>query len=145
MHLPGGEALAAALGITVTLVALPFALKNAMRESRLLADLGQWMPLGAITILAVYCLSIIHYSWPFYGAAQLAGVAVTAAAHLWRQNLVLSLVTGTTTCLVLTNLVLAWTARPIRLQHRLRPHPGAPAGSCGSELWGSISEPQGPV
>ncbi len=57
---------------------------------------------GAITILAVYCLASIDTSGPHHGAPELAGVAVTVAAHLWR-NLILSLLTGTAVCLALAN------------------------------------------
>jgi hypothetical protein len=52
-------ALAVAVGITVTLRAIPFGMKNVIKESALLADIGRWMPLGAIVILAVYCLAAI--------------------------------------------------------------------------------------
>jgi branched-subunit amino acid transport protein AzlD len=52
-------ALAVAVGITVTLRALPFAMKRAMEGSALLANVGRWLPLGAIAILAAYCLSTI--------------------------------------------------------------------------------------
>ena len=75
------SALAVAVGITVTLRAVPFALKNAMAGSALLADIGRWMPLGAITVLAVYCLAQIDLAAPTRGLPELAGVAVTVAAH----------------------------------------------------------------
>ena len=40
-----------------------------------------------------------------YGIPDVAGAVVTVAFHLWRRNLLLSLVTGTGTYLVLTNVV----------------------------------------
>ena len=57
-------ALTVAVTITVALRALPFALKNAVAGSALLADVGRWMPLGAITVLAVYCLAQIALTTP---------------------------------------------------------------------------------
>ncbi len=96
-------ALGVSVAITVTLRAAPFALKSVLKESALLADIGRWMPLGAITVLAIYCLSGIVTA-PRHGVPELAGVAVTVAVHAWRRNAVLSIVTGTVACLVLTNL-----------------------------------------
>lgn len=50
--LAGATALGVAVAITFTLRAVPFAMKGALRGSALLADVGRWMPLGAISILA---------------------------------------------------------------------------------------------
>ena len=99
-------ALAAAVAITVTLRALPFALKSAMAGSALLADIGRWMPLGAVTVLAVYCLAQIDFTTPARSVPELAGVAVTVAVHGWRRNVVLSIVAGTAACMILANGVL---------------------------------------
>ena len=98
-------ALAVAVAITVTLRALPFGMKNAMK-SALFADIGRWMPLGAITILAAYCLTTINVTTPTHGIPEVTGVAATIAIHWWRRNAVLSIVTGTAACLVMTNWVL---------------------------------------
>ena len=100
-------ALAVAVAITVTLRALPFAVKNLVAGSALLADVNRWMPLGAITVLAVYCLAQIDLTAPDRGVPELAGVAVTVAVHLWRRNVVLSILAGTLTCVALANGVLA--------------------------------------
>jgi branched-subunit amino acid transport protein AzlD len=99
-------ALAVAVAITVTLRALPFGMRNAMKESALLADIGRWMPLGAITILAAYRLTTINVTTPTHGIPELTGVAATIAIHWWPRNAVLSIVTGTAACLVMTNWVL---------------------------------------
>ncbi|MFH5824768.1 branched-chain amino acid transporter permease [Georgenia sp. AZ-5] len=98
-------ALAVAVAITVTLRALPFAAKRALSDSPLLANFGRWMPLGAVAILAIYCLSAIEVTNPAAAAGPLAGTAVTIALHLWRRNAVLSIVAGTTACLLVTNWV----------------------------------------
>jgi branched-subunit amino acid transport protein AzlD len=46
-------ALTVAVAITFTLRAVPFAIQTAMKHSELLADIGRWMPLGAISVLAI--------------------------------------------------------------------------------------------
>jgi branched-subunit amino acid transport protein AzlD len=99
-------ALAVAVAITVTLRAVPFAMKNAVKESALLADVGRWMPLGAIGILAIYCLAAVDTSQPPHGIPEITGVAVTVAVHWWRRNAVLSILAGTAACLVMTNWIL---------------------------------------
>lgn len=99
-------ALAAAVVITFALRAAPFALKAALRDSGLVTDIGRWMPLGAVSILAVYCLSSIDVSGAGHGIPELTGVAVTVATHWWRRNAVLSIVLGTAACIVLANWLL---------------------------------------
>jgi branched-subunit amino acid transport protein AzlD len=96
-------ALATAIAITVTLRAVPFVMKSRLKESQLLADVGRWMPLGAVVILAIYALAGIKVSGPGHGAPELAGVVVTVAVHWWRGNTVLSIVAGTAVCLLLAN------------------------------------------
>lgn len=98
-------ALASAVVITVALRAAPFALKNALGNSSLLADLNAWMPAGVTVILAVYCLSGIDLEQPSRAVAEIGGVVVTVAIHQWRHNLLLSIVCGTATCVVLANRV----------------------------------------
>jgi branched-subunit amino acid transport protein AzlD len=99
-------ALAVAVAITSALRAAPFALKAALRDSDLVTDIGRWMPLGAVSILAVYCLSSIDASGAGHGIPELTGVAVTVAIHRWRRNAVLSIILGTATCIVLANWIL---------------------------------------
>lgn len=98
-------ALAVAIAITVTLRALPFALKRAMKDSALLADVGRWMPLGAITILAVYCLARIEVTTAPHGLPEIVGVTTTVTVHWWGRNAVLSIVSGTVACVLMSNLV----------------------------------------
>jgi branched chain amino acid efflux pump len=96
-------ALATAIAVTVTLRAAPFALKSRLKGPELLADVGRWMPLGAVVILAIYALAGIKVSGPGHGVAEIAGVVVTVAVHWWRRNTALSIVAGTTACLLLAN------------------------------------------
>jgi branched-subunit amino acid transport protein AzlD len=99
-------ALASAVAITVTLRAIPFGLKALVRESALVTNLGRWMPLGAVAILATYCVARIGASGvPGEGLGELAGVAVTVGAHIWRRNAVLSIVLGAVVCLVIANVL----------------------------------------
>lgn len=99
-YLLAGVAVAA--GITFALRLAPFGLATVLRDSPLLADLGRWMPAGAVTVLAAYCIAQVDFGAPAHGIPQLAGVAATAAAHLWRRNAVVSIVAGTAVCVALS-------------------------------------------
>lgn len=97
--------LAVAVGITFSLRAIPFVVRSRLRESPALGALGKWMPLGAVTILAVYALSSIDLGGSAYGIPQIAGVIATVGTHLWRRNIALSILAGSATCVVLMNWV----------------------------------------
>ncbi len=99
-YLLAGIAIAAV--ITVGLRLAPFGLATVLRDSPLLADFGKWMPAGAVVVLAVYCMAQVDYAAPAHGLPQVAGVAATVAAHLWRRNAVLSIVAGTGVCVALS-------------------------------------------
>jgi branched-subunit amino acid transport protein AzlD len=96
-------ALTVAVTITVALRATPFAMKNALRDSPVVADLSRWMPLGAVAVPAIYCLSSIDLSAPDHGLGPILGTMVTIGVHAWRRNAVLSILAGTTTCLLIVN------------------------------------------
>ena len=98
-------AILVAAGITFLLRLLPFGLKKALAGSELLDALSHWIPLGAVALLAIYAVAKIDYSSFATAAPYLAGLVVTVAVHLWRKNMVLSMVAGTVTCVVLANWV----------------------------------------
>lgn len=91
--------------ITFLLRLLPFGLKKALAGSELLDALSHWIPLGAVALLAIYAVAKINYSSFATAAPYLAGLVVTVGVHLWRKNMVLSMVAGTVTCVVLANWV----------------------------------------
>ncbi|MDO4898725.1 MAG: AzlD domain-containing protein [Rothia sp. (in: high G+C Gram-positive bacteria)] len=96
-------AIALAAGITFALRLIPFGIKSALKGKALIENLARWIPMGAIICLGFYVLANIDYSSAETATPYLAGVAVTAALHLWKRNLALSLVAGTAVCVVLSN------------------------------------------
>ena len=96
-------AVAVAAGITFLLRLTPFLLKGVLKESELLENLGAWIPLGAMIVLACYVFFSIDYSSPETALPYLAGAAVTIVVHLWRRNMIASMVAGTVVCVVLAN------------------------------------------
>ena len=107
--MPSPVYVAAAIGIAVAITfalrLIPFLAGPKLRDSQVMASVSRWMPLGIVVILAVYGLSTIDFSAPDHGVPALAGAAVTALMHLWRRNVLLSILSGTAVCLVLANLV----------------------------------------
>lgn len=93
-------------GITFALRLIPFGVKSVLKDSALVSDLARWVPMGAIICLGFYVIAEIDYSSWQTSTPYLAGVVVTAALHLWRGNLALSLLAGTATCVALANWVL---------------------------------------
>ncbi|MGC3001629.1 branched-chain amino acid transporter permease [Streptomyces sp. G35A] len=61
--------------------ALPFAIREAIKDSPLLAHLNAWMPLGVTAILVVYCLRMIDLHDTSLASAKLAGIAATVAVQ----------------------------------------------------------------
>lgn len=96
-------AIATASIITLGLRALPFMLKNAIKDSPLLLALNRAMPLGIMVILVVYCLAAIDLADRPLAIAQLIACAVTFLVHHWRRNLFISIAAGTASCVLLAN------------------------------------------
>lgn len=85
--------LAVIVAVTFMLRAAPFLFGRWLRDNELVRDLGVVLPLGVMTILAISTLRDLEWvdaRW----LPSLLGVAVTAALHLWRSNVLLSLVGG---------------------------------------------------
>ncbi len=95
--------------VTWTLRAAPFALLARLRLSALLPYLNAHMPVGVMTILVIYTLVSAADASPGLRpvAALVIATVVTAALHLWRRNVVLSILVGTGLHVVLASTVLA--------------------------------------
>lgn len=86
---------------TVTTRFLPFAL---FPEGKKLPDainrLGQVLPAAAMGFLVIYCLKDALFT-AYYGLPELISIACVVVVHLWKRNMVLSLVAGTVLHMVL--------------------------------------------
>lgn len=91
--------------ITVLLRELPFSAKKWMKDSEFFSLLGMMMPVGVMTILAVY--AVIGQAdgtgglWPV-----LVAVLVTVGLHRWKRDSGLSIFGGTAFYMILVNVVL---------------------------------------
>ena len=100
-------AVALAAAITFALRALPFAVIEPLRSSRLAGELAARMPAGLMVILVVYLLRDVPAKPTAAAAATVGAAIVVAALHLWRSNALLSIFAGTAVYVVATNVLVA--------------------------------------
>lgn len=87
--------LALALGIMATRF-LPFLLFSSKEKTPGgIAFLGSALPHAAMALLLVYCLKDVSLLARPHGLPEAMGLVVTAALHLWRNNVLLSIGVGT--------------------------------------------------
>lgn len=98
-------AIGLAAAITFTLRLIPFVIKNALKDNELVKNLAGWLPMGALIILGLFVLAEIDYSSRETAFPYLIAAVVTVVVHVWRKNIVVSLLLGTVTCVILANWV----------------------------------------
>ena len=69
--------------------------------------LGRVLPPAMMGLLVVYCLKGVAWTAAPHGAPELIAVAVTAALHWWRGNVLVSIAGGTAVYMLLVQLVFA--------------------------------------
>lgn len=94
-----------AAAITFALRALPFAVIEPLRTSRLAGELAGRMPAGLMLILVVYLLRDVPAQAPAAAAVTVAAAVLVGVLHLWRSNALLSIFAGTAVYVLATNLV----------------------------------------
>ncbi|MCQ2405675.1 MAG: branched-chain amino acid transporter permease [Oscillospiraceae bacterium] len=98
-------ALMVALG-TVLTRALPFVLfPEGKKKPQIISYLAGTIPAAMMGLLVVYCLKGISLKSSPYGVPELIAIAVTAGLHIWRKNVLLSIVAGTLLYMLLVQLV----------------------------------------
>ncbi len=85
-----------AASVTWGLRALPFVILAPLRRSELLPHLAERIPIGVMVILTVYTLRHVDVVDASSVVPAAIGVLVTAALHLWKANMLLSIAGGTT-------------------------------------------------
>ena len=66
--------------------------------------LGKVFPMAIMATLVVYCLKSVQASALQDNLILFAGVAVTAAVHIWKKSSILSITVGTVVYMVLVHL-----------------------------------------
>ena len=97
--------LAVAAGTQITRW-LPFVLFPENREPpKVVAYLGRVLPPAMMGLLVVYCLRSVDLLSGSHGLPEAIAVAVIAALHLWKRNVLLSIAGGTAVYMLLVQVV----------------------------------------
>lgn len=85
---------------------LPFWLFPESREPpKVVTYLGRVLPAAMMGLLVVYCLKGVSWTEAPHGAPEVLSVAVVAALHKWRGNVLLSIAGGTALYMLLVQVV----------------------------------------
>ncbi|MBC8611868.1 Predicted membrane protein [uncultured Ruminococcus sp.] len=91
---------------TMTTRFLPFILFPEGRKTpAYIQYLGKVLPFAVIGLLVVYCLKDVSFLTAPFGIPELLGIAVTAALHLWKRNMLISIAGGTVIYMVLIQVI----------------------------------------
>ncbi len=94
-----------ALG-TMTTRFLPFLLFRDNRPTpAYIQYLGKALPAAIFGMLVVYCLKGVDVLSGSHGLPELIAIVVTAALHLWKRQMILSILGGTVCYMLLVQLV----------------------------------------
>lgn len=85
-----------AAAATVLTRALPFAVFSSdKRTPRVVRYLGAALPPAVFGLLVVYCLRNVDVAGGVHGIPEFAAILGTAALHLWKRNMLISIFGGT--------------------------------------------------
>lgn len=85
---------------------LPFLLFPAGKPApRYIQYLGKVLPGAVFGLLVVYCFKDVSLLSGSHGLPELIAAAVVVALHLWKKNMMLTIVGGTAVYMLLVNLV----------------------------------------
>ena len=85
---------------------LPFFLFSDKRPTpRYIQYLGKALPASLFSMLVVYCLKNVSILTGSHGLPELLGILVTAALHLWKRQMLLSIAGGTVCYMLLIQFV----------------------------------------
>jgi len=73
----------------------PFVALKGKSEHPLMDYIGKYMPPAVMTILVLYSLKAVDLNNAPYGANELMAMGITAVMHLWKNNFLLSIISGT--------------------------------------------------
>ena len=91
--------------ITIALRALPFILLKGRKTPAWIEYMGRVLPFAVIGMLVVYCLKGISFTTPAGFAPALIATAVVVLSYVWKQNTLLSIISGTVIYMILVQFV----------------------------------------
>jgi branched-subunit amino acid transport protein AzlD len=67
--------------------------------------IGKYLPSAVFGMLVIYCLKDVSFLSGAHGLPELIAIAVTAALHQWKRQMLLSIAGGTACYMLLLNFV----------------------------------------
>ncbi|MFQ7235812.1 MAG: branched-chain amino acid transporter permease [Enterococcus hulanensis] len=83
---------------------LPFVIfSNSNETPHFILELGEFLPSAIIAMLVIYCFRDITFAtfldnWPYFLAS-----VITVAIHIWKRNMLMSILFGTAVYIVIVN------------------------------------------
>ncbi len=74
---------------------LPFMIFRSKQTPPYIQYLSTVLPSAVFAMLVVYCLKDVEWTSGNHGLQELIGIAVTVVLHLWRKQMLLSILGGT--------------------------------------------------
>ena len=94
--------------VTLLTRALPFLLfDRGENPPKVVLYLGRVLPAAMMGLLVVYCLKGVQWTAAPHGGPEVVSVAVVAALHKWKGNVLLSIAGGTILYMLLVQVVFA--------------------------------------
>lgn len=84
---------------------LPFAIFRGKKTPGYITYLSHVLPPAVFGMLVVYCLKDVDFTGGHYGVPELFGIAVTCALHIWKRQMLISILGGTVTYMLLVQFV----------------------------------------
>ena len=91
--------------VTIALRALPFMLLKGRKTPAWIEYMGRVLPFAVIGMLVVYCLKGISFTTPAGFAPALIATAAVVLSYVWKQNTLLSIISGTVIYMILVQFV----------------------------------------
>lgn len=86
--------------------ALPFIIFNDSANRENLIDyLGQVLPYSIMAMLVIYCLKDIDFNASSHSLPEIIAVTITVCIHLWKNNTLLSIITGTISYMICIQII----------------------------------------
>ena len=86
---------------------LPFAFFQGRPTPRYVQYLGTVLPSAVFGMLVVYCLKDVSLLTGSHGVPEAIGIVVTAALHIWKRQMLVSIAGGTLVYMLLVQTVFA--------------------------------------
>lgn len=84
---------------------LPFLVFRRKNPPEIIAYVGKTLPMAIMAIMIIFCFKNISFDEAANFAPQLIAGAVTFATHLWKRNMILTIIVGTVLYMILVQLI----------------------------------------